>query len=212
MASFSSSTFGSISGRHGTAVAAVNKNGNNVLRLYRKPSNPNSPKQLSQRMKFSVVTKGLAPLREVIKMGCKDSGAFPKVLGKVIHEAVTGEYPDFTIDFSKVHIALGTLQSAEGATAHVTEGTPNNVDFSWNTMIGFHSQLGSENDRVNIVCFNENTLLVLPFFNVATRAEGAATVTLPEIWQGNNIHCWIYFSSPDERYNSNSVYVATILL
>lgn len=61
MASFSSSTFGSISGRHGTAVAAVNKNGNNVLRLYRKPSNPNSPKQLSQRMKFSVVTKGLAP-------------------------------------------------------------------------------------------------------------------------------------------------------
>jgi hypothetical protein len=48
--------------------------------------------------------------------------------------------------------------------------------------------------------------MAIPFMEVATRKEGSAVVTLPEIWQGNDIHCWLYLSSADGMYNSCSVY------
>ncbi|MBP7369014.1 MAG: hypothetical protein KA976_04710 [Paludibacteraceae bacterium] len=211
MAYFISSTFGNISGRHGTAVAAVDKNGNNVLRLYRKPTNPNSPKQLEHRMKFSVINKGLAPLREVIKLGYRDTRAFPKVTGKAFSEAILGEYPDFSIDFEKVRIASGKLQPVEGTMAKITEGTFD-VNFSWNATVGLLPKFCSENDTINIVCFNVNSSFPVLFTNVATRMESAAVVTLPETWKGNDIHCWLYLTSEDGLLNSNSVYVAALTL
>lgn len=206
MAYFHSSTFGTITGRHGTAVAAIDKDGNNVIRLYRKPFNPNTPKQQALRLKFGIVNKELAPLRQVITMGHKDSRAFSKIVGKAISGAITGEYPEFSIDFSKVSIASGTLQSVVGVTAKVAADSPDTLNFSWDTTLGFQSRLGADDDKVNIVCFDASLSMTIPFMEVATRKEGSAVVTLPEIWQGNDIHCWLYLSSADGMYNSGSVY------
>ena len=206
MAYFHSSTFGTITGRHGTAVAAVDKDGNNVIRLYRKPFNPNTPKQQALRMQFSIVNKELAPLRQVITIGNKDSRAYSKIVGKTISGAVTGEYPEFSIDFSKVSIVSGTLQSVVAVTAKVATDSPDSLDFTWDTTLGFQSRLGADDDKVNIICFNASSSMAIPFMEVATRKEGSAVVTLPEIWQGNDIHCWLYLSSADGTYNSGSVY------
>ena len=49
MAKFSSTTFGPISGRHGTAVAATTKDGKSYIRVYRAPSNPKTEKQVAHR-------------------------------------------------------------------------------------------------------------------------------------------------------------------
>jgi len=59
MARFTSSTFGKISGKHGSAVAAVRKNGLNILKVYRIASNPNTKGQKNQRGKFGFVMKEL---------------------------------------------------------------------------------------------------------------------------------------------------------
>lgn len=211
MAIFSSSTFGTISGRHGTAVAAVDKRGNATLRLYRKPSNPNSPKQLAHRMKFGLINKELSPLREVIKMGYKDTDAFSKVVSKSFGEVFTGEYPDFEIDFSKLRLAAGKLQSVEKVTAKLSDETFG-IDLSWDTTVGFQSTMGSESDTVNVVCYNKNTQLALTFNNVAKRGESSAVIALPEIWKGSDIHCWVYLTSTDDLFNSNSVYVSSLSL
>lgn len=209
MAKFSSSTFGTISGRHGTAVAVTYKNGKSILRLYRKPANPNTPKQLANRTKFSVVNKALTPLREIIKTGYRDTAAFPKVAGKALGEAVIGEYPDFSIDFSKIQIATGTLQTAEKATAKLS-AEMFGIDLTWDTTIGFQPSMGNENDTVNVICFNKNSQLALSFNGVAMRKEGLAVITLPEIWQGTDLHCWIYLTSADNLSHSNSTYVSLI--
>jgi hypothetical protein len=162
-------------------------------------------------MKFSAVNKALTPLREIIKMGYRDTSAFPKVAGKALGEAVVGEYPDFSIDFSKIRIATGTLQSVEKATAKLSAETFR-IDLSWDTTIGFQSTLGSGNDTVNVVCYNKSTELALTFNNVATRKKGSAVITLPEIWKGSDIHCWIYLTSADNHFQSNSVYVSLVTL
>lgn len=212
MANFSSTTFGNISGRHGTAVAVVQKDGTNVLRVFRKPFNPNSPKQVAHRLKFSLVNKELAPLRQVVTLGNKgDAGAFRKVVGKTLTEAITGEYPDFTIDFSRVQLTTGTLQSVERAEATVTEGTAE-VNITWDTTLGFQSRLGADNDEVNIICFNPESRMVLPFTKAALRSEGSASLTLPEIWKGNTIHTWLFLTSADGLYVSDSISMADVQL
>jgi hypothetical protein len=212
MANFSSTTFGNISGRHGTAVAVVQKDGTNVLRVFRKPFNPNSPKQVAHRLKFSLVNKELAPLRQVVTLGNKgDAGAFRKVVGKTLTEAITGEYPDFTIDFNRVQLTTGTLQSVERAEATVTEGTAE-VNITWDTTLGFQSRLGADNDEVNFICFNPESRMVLPFTKAALRSEGSASLTLPEIWKGNTIHTWLFLTSADGLYVSDSISMADVQL
>ena len=67
MAKFNSTTFGAISGRHGSAVAATTKDGKNYLRVYRAPSNPNSDKQIAHRTKFSFAIKSLGCFRNLFK-------------------------------------------------------------------------------------------------------------------------------------------------
>ena len=62
MAKFSSTTFGPISGRHGTAVAATTKDGKSYIRVYRAPSNPKTEKQVAHRSKFAFANKALSCL------------------------------------------------------------------------------------------------------------------------------------------------------
>lgn len=57
MATFNSTTFGAISGRHGSAVAAYTKNGKCILKVFKTPSNPNTDKQVAQRTKFGFVNR-----------------------------------------------------------------------------------------------------------------------------------------------------------
>jgi hypothetical protein len=65
---------------------------------------------------------------------------------------------------------------------------------------------------------NKKTLSLLNFAdrismlkqNHAFRSAGTAKVELPEIWAGNKIHCWIYFSTPNYSLNSISKYVGLV--
>ena len=59
----------------------------------------------------------------------------------------------------------------------------------------------------NIICYNKTTDQAVLDLAVADREAATFTVELPDIWVGGNIHCWMYFSSPDDMTNSISQYV-----
>ena len=63
MAKFNSTTFGTISGRHGSAVAATQKNGTSYLRVFRAPSDPKTAKQVNQRAKFGFANQAVRPFQ-----------------------------------------------------------------------------------------------------------------------------------------------------
>ena len=69
MSKFISSTFGLISGRHGTAVAMISKStGKNYLRIHFVPSDPKTAKQLAQRAKFGFVTSEMNCFHNLFKI------------------------------------------------------------------------------------------------------------------------------------------------
>ena len=207
MAEFESSTFGKMSGRLGKVVA-VKRNGKNFLREYTIPSNPQTLKQQANRMKFRFVNLSLTPLRQVIKRGYLDTQAFPKVCSRVLKMAVEGEYPNFTIDFSKLPLADGILQPVEMITTETRKSTFE-VTVKW--QIAPEGQLqGNANDKISLVFFDEATGSCFFHENIDSRSDQMVTVLLPVANKENPLHCWAYLSTHNGNMNSSSVYIGQL--
>ncbi len=61
-------------------------------------------------MKFSLSNKGLSPLNKIIKIGYKNSDKnYRKLVGEAYHNAIVGEYPNFTMDYSMIKVSDGKV-------------------------------------------------------------------------------------------------------
>lgn len=205
MAKFNSTTFGFISGRHGSAVAALQKDGTNVLRVYRAPSNPNTDKQQVQRAKFGFVTKELNGLRNLFQATFGRARGKNDAVSYALKTAVTGEYPDYSLDYSQLIISIGDIDTTERVT--VTRESSTSVRVDWDTTIGSESK---EKDNVNLVFMNAVSKIALLKQGAALRSDGSVTIALPEVWANVSIHCWMYFSTEDGRMTSTSQYIGLL--
>jgi hypothetical protein len=207
MSEFISSTFGKISGRHGTAVAMKSKStGKTYLRLHSVPSDPKTAKQVAQRFKFGFVNREMNCMRNLFKITYGGNQGVSRGVSLAFN-AVTGEYPDYVIDFSKLVIAEGGLNTS--SFLKVAKTTGNTLKFEWDTTVGFQ---GDDNDGVNIVLLNDQNKIGLLKQNIVLRSLGTVDIELPAVWEGQSVHCWIYFSSPDGTLNSNSQYIDLVQL
>ena len=206
MATYNSTTFGGISGRHGTAVASVGKTGN-ILRVYKAPSNPKTERQISQRTKFSFSANSLACMRELFKYTFRHKGGYNYGLSLAMRGTVTGETPDFLIDFSKLKVSEGSVYSA---VVNTTKHENNVLKLEWSTAnINDKSSNAKSSDLVYIVMYNEELHEACLFDGIAKRQEGTTTVSIPELWTGIT-HGWLYFGRADESLESNSVYLGKL--
>jgi len=209
MAKFSSTTFGLMSGKYGTAVATA-RNGKNLLRPY----NPDSYKRvaseamLAHRMKFAIVMKELNKFRGVINRGYSGKGAFSSVTKFMLKNGVSGTYPEFLFNYNQLQLTSGKLQSVESASASKDE-MANEVQIDWDTTLGLQSDEGAMADKVSLIFFNEDTKLCIIKDEVADREVGSYSEVLPEVWGGAIIHCWLFLTSEDGLI-SNSKYLGSV--
>lgn len=217
MATYNSTTFGDISGRHGNAVASTGKHGN-TLRVYKSPSNPKTEKQVAQRTKFAFVITFLLCLKELFAYTFSDSGGFDTAVSLAIKEAVTGKSPDYSIDFSKLTVVSGsnTVAIAPGLIAGVVTDTT--VKISWNTW-NMHKTTATlavssakADDTVSIVFFNEELKEALLFEPEVTRADGQVQFELPDYWKAAKAHCWCYFTRANRSSSSKGSYLGEVQL
>jgi hypothetical protein len=207
MSEFISSTFGKISGRHGTAVAMKSKStGKTFLRMHTVPSDPKTAKQIAQRSKFGFVTSEMSCMRNMFKFTFGGNAGVNRGVS-LAFGAVTGGYPEFSIDYSKLIISQGNLNTSGQLAAIKTVGTT--LKFDWDTTIGFQ---GDDNDLVNIVLLNAETKVGLHKQDNIIRSLGTAEIELPAVWAGQSVHCWIFFTSADGISFSNSQYIDLIQL
>ena len=205
MARYISTTFGNIKGKHGTAVSSV-RNGKVILRVYNPPSNPKSPAQQTQRLKFGLVTSTLNLLRNLIYIGFGSKAGFFGAVSYALRNAVEGVYPNFNINFGKMLVSSGSLPQSPEVTVSVVPNV--GVEITWNTTTW---NSGSPEDLVYVGFLNPDMLM--PYFDEAksTRKDGKLTVTLPEVWKGGTVHGWLFFVSPDGQLSSVSQYLGTIV-
>lgn len=207
MSEFISSTFGKISGRHGTAVAMKSKaTGKTYLRLHAVPSDPKTEKQIAQRAKFGFVNQEMNCMRNLFKFTFGGNQGVSTGVS-LAFKALEGEYPDFSINYSKLIISLGNVNTS--GLLNVTKLAGTTLKFEWDTTIGFQ---GDDNDLVSIVLLNAETKIGQIYQNNIKRIEGSTEIILPEVWLGQQVHSWIFFSTPNGNSNSNSQYIDLVQL
>lgn len=206
MAKFFSTTFGTISGRHGSAVAATSKDGQSILRVYRAPSNPRTEKQMEQRVKFGNINRELSSYQSLFKKTFKSAVGRNYAVSYALNNAVAGEFPHYYVDFSKLQIAMGRIDIPSHITASITEASK--VKFEWDGSIdGSESNPG---DFINIVFINTDLQVAILKEEIALRTASTTQFELPDAWAGNEVFCWAYFTNQNETATSNSIYLGLL--
>lgn len=195
-----------LSGKIGPVIAYVTKDGKQAFRNYTKPQNPRTPKQMAHRTKFALANQALSPLNKIIKRGYpNDKNAYRKLVGKAYHEAIAGDYPDYSIAYGKIQIAAGKLQLPADIQLQL-HPLSHSITLGWNPLLVCPSQPGSDNDKLYVVCFNTERPLEVKTLNGGIRTAGKSTLQLPGDWPSGSNHFWVYLTAHDLRDNSNSIY------
>lgn len=207
MASYEESIFGAISGRHGTAVASKTADGKKIIRMYKVPSNPNTSAQVAQRDKFGFVNAELSPLREIFKVSFRSKKGMNLAVSYALKNAVTGSGEDLSLDYSKLSFAWGSIQLPDQMNASVQTG--NAIKFDWDTTLRKEDEIP---DELNLIFMNSVSKFTILREGVALRDAGTVTFDLPEIWATKEVHCWAYFSTPENNLTSVSKYLGLLQL
>ena len=207
MATFKSLTFGKISGKYGDALATQSKaTGKNYLRAASEPTNPRTDKQVAHRAKFGFINSVLVPFYPVFKENFGGHMGIRYVISDAYKNAISGEYPNFELDLSKVKMSEGSLYTVTN-TAMEKDGTAK-FKVSWDTTVLDGTD---PNSLTSFVFFNEDTRQVYTCSGNATLMEGTVTIDMPVIWNEANIHVWLYFVSADGLRKSNSQYIGSLV-
>lgn len=208
MATFKSTTFGKISGKYGDALATQSKaTGKNYLRVASTPSNPRTEKQVAHRAKFGFINSVLTPFYPIFKVNFGGNMGIRHGVSLAYNNAITGTFPDFAIDLTKLVFAEGSIYPTEITSLQKDAATK--VTINWDNTILAGSNAG---DLINLVFYNENSNQALLVNTAIQRSEATASIELPAIWTGATIHCWLYFSAATGTTQSNSQYVNSISL
>ena len=175
-------------------------------------SNPRTEAQMNQRAKFSTVLKFLQPLTQFLRIGFKNYAvgmtAFNAAMSINIQNALTGTYPAYDIDYSKALVSRGTLPGAlNPATVSATAGT---VRFTWGN--NSWETDASSDDQAVLVVYNPAKQAAVTQIGTITRAVGSQTITLPNSFTGDQVHCYIAFQNPSQSVISNSQYVSGLIV
>jgi len=209
MAKLKESVVGVLVGKIGQVVGSTWK-GISVLRvLPAKIANPKTDKQLTQRQKWAVTMHFLQPLSQFLELGFRSYAVGMTGINAAmqynIKNALTGSWPNIAIDYPNALVAKGNLAGALNAVASSTvAGT---VKFDWDDNSG---EIGaSSTDKTLLVIYNPSQNQAVTVNELAERADGTQTVTVPDSFSGDLVQCYMAFIAEDGTV-SNSAFAGAV--
>lgn len=150
----------------------------------------------------------IVPLTEFVRVGFKryatKQTAFNAAMSYNLKNAITGYYPNFSVDFEKVLLTRGNLQIPRNV-----EMVCDNyiIGLTWDTpMIGSPS----EGEKAMILIYHPSKSEVVYETSGSDRGVGSHQISVPKEWKDETVEVFISFISEDGRDLSNSLYVGTI--
>jgi len=216
MATLKNGILGGVSGKIGNVVGS-SWNGIDYLKTL--PSHYTDAKtdvQVSNRSRFLSVIRFLQPITEFIRVGYKSLAlkktAFNAATSYHYHNAISGEYPDIVIDFTKVIVSRGNLTGAYNAAAISTTAATMQISWADNSTDG-----SAKADDVAMVVVYHPVLKEAYFtLNAGSRSDLSADLQLPQSFSGGEVHVYLSFmaldalSSQATKSVSTSVYVGSV--
>lgn len=181
MGKLDNGAYGHVSGKIGNLVSYT-LNGTNVIRKIGRSAKPPTNAQRAVQQKLRLVNEFLNPIFGFIKVGfsfaAEEIKKYPHnvALSYNIKNAITGEYPNLSIDYSKAMLSMGTLTPAINPVASKLE---NGVKFTWE--VSNDMAWKSKNDTAMLLLYFPDSSNAIYFLSGAKRAEGRDFIELPAV-------------------------------
>ena len=202
---------GGFSGKVGTVVGGSWKGISYMRSLPQKVKNPRTEGQVSQRSKFAITMYYLKPMTAFLRTGWKlyahRQSPINAAMSYALANAITGAYPDYDIDPSKVLVSRGSLATAVNANANDAGGS---IDISWDDNSGVSN--AKQTDKALIAIANPTKGEAVTITTGEERMTGYQNVAIPADWSGDEVQVYLGFISEDGKEVSNSVYLGVINL
>jgi hypothetical protein len=200
---------GGFSGKVGTVVGASWKGISYMRSLPQKVRNPRTEGQRRQRQKFTMVVELLKPLIPILRIGwklfAKKQSAFNAVTSYLLANAITGDFPNYQIDLSKLLISRGNLTPVADATV---SPSPGSITVSWSD----NSNVGNAQptDKLLLAIVNPQKNESITVYDQTTRQAVSQTIQTPTMWSGDTVNAYIGFISEDGKEIANSVLIPDV--
>ena len=204
--------FGGFHGRVGNLVGYTLK-GKHVIRMIGKSTKPLTPARKANCEKMKVVNEILKPSLHAIRIGFRlavagtDKNEYNEAVSYNKKNAVQGEYPNISLDYTKVLMSMGTLPVAVNpAISQVEE----KITFSWDKSDLPVSQY--DTDRAMLVIYFPDLKETCCQLIGAKRVEGKDVIAISPQHISKRMEAYISFAKEDGREISNSVHVGSLNL
>jgi len=216
MGTFKPGPMGVVRGLIDTIVASKWKETYVIKGRPTRSNKPASLQQADQRMRFGLVTTLLKRIGAVIAIGYKNSGKNKTPMNAAskyhLENAITGVYPNYKIDFTKLVISNGDESSLDVAwQAKVAASAGALVTVSWE-LSKYPGKTSSVSDVMTILFYDVEKDRFIALEGAALRSELSRAEELPEVYVGDSLHCWIILVSPDGKRVSISQYLGLVKL
>ena len=200
---------GGFSGKVGTVVGGSWKGISYMRSLPQRVKNPRTLGQVSQRSKFALALGVLKPMTGFLRTGWKlyahRQSPFNAAMSYTLANAISGVYPDYEIDPSKVLVSRGALAPVTDTFVSFEDGE---IRFQWDDNSGRGSAKPTDKALIAIVNFAKGEAVTDT--EGAPRPDCEQKIIVPAEWAGDEVHTYMGFISEDGREVANSVYLGTV--
>lgn len=204
---------GGFKGKAGSVIGSSWKSINYIKGLYKKSNKPATEAQLMVQAQFKILMRFLLPINNFIKIGFGQKKTTTLTPGNVAFQfnkpnVITGTYPNFELDYSKIRIADGTYYA--GGTKSVAYATEE-LTLTWS--VGNNEVYDSQDDDlVYILAYHPVADEFLTSPTLPKRVDGTVTFGVPEHLLGESVHVWFFFSDRKKVKVSRSSYLGEVTL
>jgi Family of unknown function (DUF6266) len=164
--------------------------------------------QLQQQAKFKLLITFLKPIRTLLNLTLKKPAGGDmsghNMAFSINKDAITGLYPAFSVDYSKVLLSQGSLENVDAPTAASTAGK---LVFTWTDNSDGENTLISDTAFVAAYCEEKKRWLQKQ--QIATRNSATCSLDVPA-FNGKPVQTYIGFMSADRRKISDSIYTGVM--
>ncbi|KIO76694.1 hypothetical protein TH53_13540 [Pedobacter lusitanus] len=172
--------------------------------------------QLSQRTKIRLAGKFMRRFKSVVSFSFqkvpKNMTAMNYAMWYNLRDAISGEYPDFTMDYAKVRLSEPADYATEidnGYNVAVTVSGAR-ISVAWEADELPDNDETKATDRAYFFCFHpeKNRFVSL---ESSQRSDLKIDLNLPDLFAGE-VHMWLFFASDNLKYVSQTEYLGEFVI